>query len=128
MANHPPKSQPIFTASGVVMGGSNVARVLGFPTANIPLKNLVLSGTYAGEVEVEGMRYPAAVYADPARELLESHLLDFKANLYGKAITVFLYKQVMPVETYPSDRALREGVAKAVKKVREYFKTISNDQ
>lgn len=121
MIHHTSKSEPIFTDRGIVMGGSNIARLLGFPTANLPLKEPELSGTYAGEVLVDTERYPAAVYADPERELLESHLLDFDGDLYGKEITVFLYEKVMPAGTYADDQALREGVAQAVAKVRDYF-------
>lgn len=122
MIHHSPKAQPLFTDSGIVMGGSNIAQVLGFPTANICLTNPELAGTYAGEVLIDSRRYKAAVYADPVRELLESHILDFVADLYGKEITVILYKHVAPIEKYPNDEATRQGIAQAVAKVKEYFK------
>lgn len=121
MMPHTPKSKPFFTDTGIVMGGSNIAQVLGFPTANIRLTNLELAGTYAGEVIIDSKRHKAAVYADPVRELLESHILDFEGDLYGKKITVMLYKHVAPVEKYPNDEASRQGIAWAVEKVREYF-------
>jgi len=58
---------------GTVGVGKGYGRTLGFPTANIPLTDASASGIYAAVVRVDGEDFPAAVYADPSRSVLEAH-------------------------------------------------------
>jgi FAD synthase len=88
--------------SGIVERGDQRGRLLGFPTANLPLTIddvLVSDGVYAGYAHLEnGNRIPTAVsvgrrptfYANNGLALLEAHLLDFDGDLYGQQITVEL--------------------------------------
>ena len=91
-----------YTVSGEVISGKRLGRTIGFPTANMvapPDKVLPAYGVYATEVTVEDKRYKAITNVgetsfDKKRiERIETHLLDFGGDLYGKQITVhFLSK------------------------------------
>lgn len=82
--------------SGIVEAGDQRGRLLGFPTANLPLTVddlLVGDGVYAGFAHLEdGSCVGTAVsvgrrptfYADRGLSLLEAHLLDFSGDLYGE--------------------------------------------
>ncbi|MCU1403753.1 MAG: riboflavin kinase [Glaciihabitans sp.] len=104
---------PRLEITGVVEHGNAWGRLLGFPTANLPLDNHDVDGVWAGTVRfVEGaneetgnpgreVEYVAAIsigtrqtyYSDGVR-LLEAHLLDFAGDLYGIPITVGLHELV----------------------------------
>jgi riboflavin kinase/FMN adenylyltransferase len=81
---------------GVVTQGDQRGRLLGFPTANVAVPDAVAmpaDGVYAGwYLRPDGVPWPAALslgrrptfYEDADLALLEAHLLDFDADLYGE--------------------------------------------
>ena len=85
---------------GVVTPGDQRGRLLGFPTANVAVPDAVAmpaDGVYAGwYLRPDGVRWPAALslgrrptfYEDADMALLEAHLLDFEADLYGETARV----------------------------------------
>ncbi|MGD9997064.1 MAG: bifunctional riboflavin kinase/FAD synthetase [Ilumatobacteraceae bacterium] len=85
-----------FQARGVVVQGDQRGRLLGFPTANVEVPNLVClpaDGVYAGWYLLpDGERHPCAInlgrrptfYEHADHSLLEAHLLDFSGDLYGQ--------------------------------------------
>ncbi|MFZ1720385.1 MAG: riboflavin kinase [Candidatus Moraniibacteriota bacterium] len=107
--------------SGIVEKGQELGKPIGFPTANIPFDDARFSGTYTGKVSVSGKEYQAAIYANQRRRLLESHLLDFSEDLYGKEMTVTLYEKIAESKGFKSDVEREEFIVWAVGAVREYF-------
>jgi riboflavin kinase/FMN adenylyltransferase len=107
---------------GNVIEGSQRAGFLGYPTVNIPLSDESISGIYIGEVTALGNKYPAAIFADGKRKILEAYLLDFSGDLYGKEITIELFEKIRENETFENDTALQKAIASDVALVREYFK------
>ena len=79
---------------GVVEKGKQFGKALGYPTANIQLTQQVDAGIYAARAEIEGDTHIAAVFIDPASNLLEAHLLDFSGDLYGKEVKIELAKKI----------------------------------
>lgn len=108
---------------GIVGKGKGIGTAFGFPTANIPLEDDI-SGVYAAVVSVEGNEYPAAAYADRKRNLLESHLLDFSGDLYGKEITVTLGAKVREDKEFANEKELREQIETDVATIRALSRTI----
>lgn len=91
-----------YSMSGTVVSGRQQGRVIGYPTANLLYDNeyvIPKHGVYVGQVQIDGQRYMAMINVghNPtfnSYELVsvESYILDFNANIYGKRITVeFLY-------------------------------------
>jgi riboflavin kinase/FMN adenylyltransferase len=107
---------------GIVQKGGEFGRRLGFPTANIPLEDTKVSGIFAATVRVEDKEYGAAVYADQRNKVLESHLLDFSGDLYGKEIIVELHEKIRNDRRFESANEAREAIADDVQKAREYHR------
>jgi riboflavin kinase / FMN adenylyltransferase len=82
--------------SGVVTGGAKRGTGMGYPTANVtlPAGTDLAHGIYAARVYVEGVAHPGAAYLgtrptfDNGNPVLETFLLDFDGDLYGKTIAV----------------------------------------
>lgn len=106
--------------SGIVARGEGRAAKLGFPTVNIPLAKTI-SGIYAADVKAGDIVYRAAAFADPARGILEAHLLDFEDDLYGKQVTITLHEKIRDSKAFENDEELAKMVAEDVIKVRFYF-------
>ena len=89
-----------YEARGVVVTGDQRGRLLGFPTANVEVPNLLClpaDGVYAGWYErPHGEVHPCAInlgrrptfYEHADHSLLEAHLLDFNDDLYGERARV----------------------------------------
>ncbi len=100
---------------GRVERGDERGRRLGFPTANLALHHELHPprGVYAGNVEVDGVRYRALVnigvrptFDGPACELVEVHLLGFEGNLYGRVLEVEFLRRLRDERRFESPDAL----------------------
>lgn len=112
------------TYSGVVTRGEGSGAKLGFPTANIPLTDITLSGIYAGFVTVDGSIFKSAIYANKRRGILEAHILGFSGNVYGKVIAVTLQQKIREDKefgSFPTEQALSKAIANDITAVRSYF-------
>jgi FAD synthase len=118
-----------FVVRGTVEPGDQRGRELGFPTANIALRDQAGSlgdGVWAGWVRrAGGTHVPAAIsvgrrptyYGADGYRLLEAHLLDFTGDLYGETLTVWLGAHLREQEKYSSAEdlitALKNDIAAA---------------
>ena len=109
------------TYTGIVQKGSETARKLGFPTANIPLREEGISGVYAALVRVGEEEYEAMVFADSMRQVLEAHLLDFTADIYGWQVTVTLLEKIRGRKKFKDDMVTKKQLVKDVEAVQGYF-------
>ena len=101
-----------WTADGIVESGEQNGRKLGFPTANLQLGELIhpKHGVYAVRARIEGEadwrpgvanfgRTPTTGLRDP---LLETHIFDFKGDIYGKRLEVQLVAYLRPEKRFDS--------------------------
>lgn len=107
--------------SGVVIRGESTGTKLGFPTANITLEDTSVSGTYAGTVVIDDLLYEAGIYANQRRHILETHVLDFSGDLYGKIITVTLHEKIRDDKEFTNEKTLSKTITNDISRVREYF-------
>jgi len=107
----------IYQLRGTVVGGHQIGRQLGFPTANIePLDSCKLIpafGVYAVWTEVNGKRYKGMLDIGRRPTLhkdsdvtIEVHILDFKGDLYQKMITVGFVERFRADVAFPDVEAL----------------------
>lgn len=85
-----------YEISGLVVHGAKVGRQIGFPTANMDVKDefvIPKPGVYAGFVKVKGEYYKSIVNVghNPTVNtrdylMIESHILDFSDDIYGEMI------------------------------------------
>lgn len=102
-----------YTMHGTVVEGFHEGRKLGFPTANLsidPLKVIPVGGVYAVRVRVEG--FPETfngmmnIGHRPTYGIngltLETNIFHFDADIYGKEMTVALYKKMREEHRFSS--------------------------
>ncbi len=114
---------------GVVIGGNQLGRKLGFPTANIAISDdlAVANGVYSSKVFVEGKEYVAMTNVgirpsvDGSKRLLETHLFDFEGLLYGLTLRVELYDKIRDEKKFDSVEELREQIACDAESVKANF-------
>jgi riboflavin kinase/FMN adenylyltransferase len=109
-----------FTIRGAVEHGAKLGRTLGFPTANMRLNDYVRPayGVYAVMVRVPGGKRIKGVanlgirpMIEPPVELLETWLLDWEGDLYGKTLEVELIAYLRPEMKLPGLEALKAQIA-----------------
>ena len=116
-----------YTISGRVAHGAKLGRGLGFPTANIVLRRPPpISGIFVVEVDNLG-RGVASVGRRPtinpvAIPLLEVHLFDHDADLYGEHLRVRFLQKLRDEEKFDGLEALRGAIARDAEQAREYFR------
>ena len=121
-----------YVIDGRVVRGKQLARELGFATANIGLRHdrPPLSGVFAVEVSgLPGGPHPGVANLgvrpsvdQVSRPILEVHLFDFSADLYGHHLSVrFLHKLRNEVH-FPDFAALKAQIAQDVRDARHFFK------
>lgn len=125
--------QPII--EGKVIKGLGYGKKLGFPTANLDSKQFKRDkmelplGIYAGVVflhHLNKIRKTAIVIGPFDKKKvpkIEAHILGFKGKIYGKKLTLYLYKFLRPFEVFKTERLLIAQIKKDVKRVEKEVAT-----
>ncbi|EXI89309.1 MAG: Riboflavin biosynthesis protein RibF [Candidatus Accumulibacter regalis] len=120
-----------YSIDGRVVHGDKIGRQLGFATANIRIKHQKppLQGVFA--VEVKGLpggphRGAANLGYRPSanrvtRPLLEVHLFDFCADIYGAHLNVRFLHKLRDEMKFPDFNALKGQIANDVETAKAYF-------
>jgi riboflavin kinase / FMN adenylyltransferase len=106
-----------FQVEGVVERGSQIGRQIGFPTANVaPPDGLIRlpDGIYASFARIQGedAAHPSMTYigtrpaVNVGERMIETHLFDFEADLYGKVLVTEFVEYMRADEHFPSLDAL----------------------
>ncbi|MCC7325427.1 MAG: bifunctional riboflavin kinase/FAD synthetase [Burkholderiales bacterium] len=121
-----------YTLSGRVAHGDKRGRHLGFPTANIPLRQLpALTGIFAVRIHGLGGAPHSGVASlgvrptvkEDAKPLLEVFVFDFDETIYGRRLTVEFLHKLRDEEKYDDLAALTRQIRADVAQAREYFAT-----
>lgn len=112
---------------GKVRKHNQRGKELGFPTANINLRKKIPEGIYISKLKLGKSFFNALTFIgtaktfDEKRFLMETHILDFKENIYGKWISVELLKKIRGNKKFNSAEELVEQMKKDEKEARKYF-------
>jgi riboflavin kinase/FMN adenylyltransferase len=110
---------------------------LGFPTANIPIGpafSIPSEGIYATVAIIDGQRWASVTNIGTAPtfnrtdSLIEVHILDFDQPLYGKYLQVEFVERIRSELTFPSESALKNQIAKDIKKAKIILKKNTEDK
>ncbi|MBB5391793.1 MULTISPECIES: bifunctional riboflavin kinase/FAD synthetase [unclassified Herbaspirillum] len=121
-----------YSISGHVVHGKKLGRTIGFPTLNMRVghKHPALSGIFVVQVHGLGDHPLPAVASlgvrptvdDSGRVLLETHLLDFQGDCYGKLLRVDFLKKLRDEEKYVDLPTLTAAIARDAEQARAYFR------
>jgi riboflavin kinase/FMN adenylyltransferase len=112
-----------FSINGKVVVGDHRGEQLGFPTANLEIASGMLvpgDGIYATWANIDGVRHPSAtsIGVRPTfgltERLVEVHVLDFDADLYGKDLCVEFVGKLRDQQTFPGVDALVDQINRDV--------------
>jgi riboflavin kinase/FMN adenylyltransferase len=121
-----------YTVTGTIVRGDRMGKRLGWPTINLASENKLLpaDGVYAGRVFFPSL--PASfdcatnigtrptVYENYQR-VVESHILDFKADVYGQRIELSFFKRLREERIFATVMDLSAQIGRDVEAAREYF-------
>lgn len=121
------------TLSDTVRCGYKVGRKLGLPTINMRFQDDVISparGVYASRVYLPDGRNYMGVTNIGVRPTMggkdvvsvESHILDYSGNLYGRDVRVEFYKFLRPERKFASPEELKKQIETDIQTTRTYFK------
>jgi riboflavin kinase/FMN adenylyltransferase len=108
---------------GLVVTGDARGGTLGFPTANLDVRPELLvpqNGIYAGAIGEN--RAAVSIGTNPhyggSERRVEAFLLDFEGDLYGRRIVVELWERLRDEQSFESEQALIDQIARDVEQTR----------
>ncbi len=128
-----------YSITGKVVRGMDLGKKIGYPTANISTKNEMIppAGVYAVKVEILTGRKTkefvgvthigAAPTFKRRRRFIETHILDFEGDLYGKVIRINFHKHLRNIERFESETELKGQIIKDIKKAGQNITLVSKN-
>lgn len=123
-----------FYRDGVVTRGQGRGKGLGFPTANLSAGELVIPrpGVYATHAQIRNQRYLAVtnvgmaptVQEDRTEPVIETHLLDFRGNLYGEYLKVEFAGRLRDETKFSSVHQLQDAIHKDILNARRFLQDL----
>lgn len=121
-----------YTLGGIVVRGDRMGMRLGWPTINLKVEEQIvpLGGVYACRVSFPS--FPAGfecatnigtrptVYENYQR-VVESHILDFNADVYGERVELAFHKRLREERMFPSVMDLSAQIGRDVEATRDFF-------
>ena len=120
--------------TGTVVHGQALGRTINVPTANIPIERLrsPLKGVFAVcWVGQDGTDYQGVANlgtrpsVNGEGELLEVHLFDCDADLYGSTAQVTFLKKLRDEQVFAEFELLKIQIAKDIKQAKSFFQQLS---
>lgn len=108
-----------YTLTGTIVQNKRIGRRIGFPTANIEAdirRAIPADGVYATYAFVGGAGYRAVtnIGTNPSVQgeklTIETHLIDFNADIYGQQLTIAFRKRMRKEATFETLDALKEQI------------------
>ncbi|WP_024872195.1 bifunctional riboflavin kinase/FAD synthetase [Tolumonas lignilytica] len=123
MLGHP------YCITGRVAHGAKLGRTIGFPTANIHLKRLVvpIQGVYAVQIVIADNTYFGVANigfrptVNGTRSQLEVHIFDFQDDLYGKQLQIRVCHKLRDEQKFSSFTALQTQITADARYARQWF-------
>ncbi len=112
-----------YSIEGTVREGRKIGRTLNIPTANIPVpesRAIPMDGVYQGLVELDGKKWKALINVgknptvDGELRLIESHLLGFEGDIYGRDIKVRFERRIRGEVKFSSKEELKAQIMRDI--------------
>lgn len=123
-----------YPLTGIVEGGLQRGRELGFPTANLAIEAhrlIPANGSYCGYALLNGQKYPAVcniglspTFGDQVRKRVEVHLLNYNGpDFYGNSLTMHFTHKLREEKKFPNLQALIAQIEADCQKARQYWQS-----
>jgi riboflavin kinase/FMN adenylyltransferase len=123
-----------FSLRGNVVSDSKRGHSLGFPTANLSIKDKLLIpklGIYATETKIDSKIYPSCTsiglrptfYPKNNTPIIETHIINYNNNIYDKTIEVFFIDRIRDEKKFTSKEKLIEQMNNDVDKAYRILKS-----
>lgn len=120
-----------YSITAEVVSGRRIGNTIGFPTANIhPERFLVLpaNGVYITKTLLDGKLYNSMTnvgfnptFEDIKEKNVETHIIDFNQDIYGKKIEVFFLKKIRDEIKFDNVDCLKNQISIDMLEAKEYF-------
>ncbi|QNU65732.1 bifunctional riboflavin kinase/FAD synthetase [Ruminiclostridium herbifermentans] len=120
-----------YSITAEVVSGRRIGNTIGYPTANInPERFLVLpaNGVYITKTLLDGKFYNSMTnvgfnptFEDCKQKNVETHIIDFNQDIYGKKIEVFFLKKIRDERKFESVEQLMQQISKDMCQAKEYL-------
>lgn len=122
-----------FALAGEIVHGDAIGARLKVPTANLQTPNELIprNGVYVTMLVFDGRRHrsvtnigvrPTIAGASPESPTrIETHVLDFRENLYGREVSLEFLVRLREERRFPGREALLEQIRKDVRRATRYF-------
>lgn len=114
--------------TGQVYAHSGRGTSLGFPTANLKLRQPLEHGIFISRTQVNGEWHPSVTFigvpktfSEEAQERAETHILKGTYELVGQTITVELLQFLRPNQKFSSIPELIKAITADVAEAQAYF-------
>jgi riboflavin kinase/FMN adenylyltransferase len=113
---------------GKVMRGAQRGKQLGFPTINLRLHRKIAEGIYVSKTKLGGRIFESVSFVGAAktfgetRVFVETYILDFDRDIYGKWVSVRFLKRIRGNEKFESKAALIRRIRKDVEEAISFFR------
>lgn len=118
-----------YSILGTVQAGAQLGRKLGYPTANLSAhsEQFPPNGVYAAEAILHGRRlrgvvnlgYRPTVPSTHPERVLELHIFDFDADLYGQDVEVRFVQYLRGEKKFANTEALAAQIAQDVRRAKK---------
>jgi len=117
--------------TGTIEKGKKIGRTINFPTANIHVdetyKLIPQNGVYVVQTEIDGKNYYGitSIGTNPTvggeKKTVETHVLDFKRDLYGKTLEIAFLTYIRDEEKFESVEELQQAITNDEAFARNYL-------
>lgn len=124
-----------YSLRGTVAKGDQIGRTLGFPTANLYIKEtfklIPADGIYAALIFVKNRTHEGIVYIgnrptlEGEKKAIEAYIFDFDEEIYGENIEVSLLKLIRGDQKFKDLNELKEQMKKDELEARDFLKTFT---
>jgi len=118
-----------YEIKGEVIKGKSRGKQLGFPTANVQTDNEIIpQGVFITTVILDGKKLPSLTNIgkcptfNQEESNIESYIINFKANLYGKQITIHFEKKIRDEIQFDTPKDLSRQMEKDLSQAQAFFK------
>lgn len=125
-----------FSIKGMVIHGKQLGRTIGYPTANLSLKEsyklIPKNGVYITYAIIGGHKYYGMtnIGVNPTvnqgtKQHIETYFIDFKGDLYDQELELFFLSRIRDEKAFKSIEDLKKAVLKDEQTTREYAKQLA---